>query len=853
MKNIFTLKGFITGLIILTMVGVSTVTLTYTGGSPAARSNAPGESNCTSGCHSGTLQTSGTNFNNISLTSTFTGGGYIPDSTYTITLSYTHTGKSKFGYQLTCLDGNNAMAGSFSLISGNNKSSMNSTTVSGGTRSYMNHTSSGTSGSGGNTWSFKWTAPATNKGTITFYTVVNATNSGGGNTGDIIIAKEFDITPSSLLPVATASASTTTPCEGSLVNLSGSATNSPTSWSWTIANASPSVANTKNASVVLPFATTYKAILVAKNAKGYSLPDTVTLTAKAAPSAFITGGNRTICTGDSVELSVATGNSYNWSNAETTNSIWAKDEGDYYVDVLAPNGCGKQSNTINVSYYAKPVATLSSTAAVFNDSSCTGSALTLEASSAAFDSFYYYVEGLLIATSASSTQMVSFDSTTEYGLRVKNSTGCLSDLSTYTVSAREKIEAPEVTCKVATPSSINFTWTSLAAHIGYEVSTNGVTNWITPSSGSQGTSHLVSGLQPEDSVTLFVRAIDNAPCYYSQVGFIKCFSQSCIQLDASVSFDSAICRGDLWTVEVNGLKGKNYGLSIDNGNSFTDTVFQFNPTVTTSYVLHVQDSNNLVCPAKNFDLPVLVDRIHDIELKTNKLGAYCEGEEVTFSANDSIENFDFYWNNSLVQSGASNSYANTAMSDGDSVNVIVTKGKCTDTSDMNYINVELPADASFTYTRSGSVYDFVPANGTFSGYSWDFGDGSAVSTDVSPSHDFASIEGITVNVKLDITTANNCPAESADSIALPVFSGVEHLKLLGVDAYPNPVLDLLHINNSRGHSMKIEVFSLAGVSLIEQELNRRQNSISLNKLIAGVYVLKITVNGKTSSARIIKK
>ncbi|MDB9883420.1 T9SS type A sorting domain-containing protein, partial [Bacteroidia bacterium] len=792
------------------------------------------------------------NFNNISLTSNFTGGGYIPDSTYTITLTYTHTGKSKFGYQLTCLDGNNAMAGSFSLISGNNKSSMNSTTVSGGTRSYMNHTSSGTSGSGGNTWSFKWTAPSTNKGTITFYTVVNATNSAGGNTGDIIIAREFDITPSTLLPVAIASASTTTPCEGSLVNLLGSATNSPTSWSWTIANASPSVANTKNTSVVLPFVTTYKAILVAKNAKGYSLPDTVVITAKSAPSAFITGGNRTICAGDSVELSVATGNSYSWSNSETTNSIWVKDEGDYYVDVLASNGCGKQSNTINVSYYSKPVATLSSIASVFNDSSCTGSAVNLEASSAAFDSFYYYAEGLLIATSSSSTQVMSFDSTTEYGLRVKNSTGCLSDLSTYTVSAREKMEAPVVTCQVATPSSINFTWTSLGAHMGYEVSTNGVTSWVTPSSGSQGTSHLVSGLQPEDSVTLFVRAIDNAPCYYSQVGFIQCFSQSCIQLDASVSFDSAICRGDLWTVEVNGLMGKNYGLSIDNGNSFTDTIFQFNPSVTTTYVLHVQDSNNLVCPAKNFGLPVIVDRIHDIELKTNKIGAYCEGEEVTFSANDSIENFDFYWNNSLVQSGASNSYANSAMSNGDSVNVIVTKGKCTDTSDMNYITVELPADASFTFTRSGSVYNFVPANGTYSGYSWDFGDGSAVSTDVSPSHDFASREGTTVNVKLDITTANNCPAESAESIALPVFSGVENLKLLGVDVYPNPVSEVLHINNSSGNAMKIEVVSLAGVSLIEQELNRSQNTITLNELSAGVYMLNITVNGKTSSARIIK-
>ena len=65
------------------------------------------------------------------------------------------------------------MAGSFSLISGNAKSSINSTSISGGTRSYMNHTSSGNSGSGSNTWIFNWTAPSTNVGPVTFYTIVN--------------------------------------------------------------------------------------------------------------------------------------------------------------------------------------------------------------------------------------------------------------------------------------------------------------------------------------------------------------------------------------------------------------------------------------------------------------------------------------------------------------------------------------------------------------------------------------------------------------------------------------------------------------------------------------------------------
>ena len=119
---------------------------TNTGGAPGGYSNAPNESNCTS-CHGGTLQTNGTNYTNVKLTNTFSGGGYIPDSTYTLTLDYTHSGKSKFGYQLTCLDGTNNMAGSFSLQPNNNKSSITSSTIGGSLRSYMRQTRNGTTGS----------------------------------------------------------------------------------------------------------------------------------------------------------------------------------------------------------------------------------------------------------------------------------------------------------------------------------------------------------------------------------------------------------------------------------------------------------------------------------------------------------------------------------------------------------------------------------------------------------------------------------------------------------------------------------------------------------------------------------
>ena len=171
MKKINTTTLIAAGIASIGLLLTSLPSTTYTGGSPASYTNAPTtgtsrEANCTS-CHAGTLQTSGTNYNNIAFNGSFTGGGYIPDSTYTLTLSYTHSGKTKFGYQLTCLKNNNTMAGSFATITGNNKSSLITGSVAGATRQYMRQTSSGASGSGAASWSFRWTAPTTNMGDVT--------------------------------------------------------------------------------------------------------------------------------------------------------------------------------------------------------------------------------------------------------------------------------------------------------------------------------------------------------------------------------------------------------------------------------------------------------------------------------------------------------------------------------------------------------------------------------------------------------------------------------------------------------------------------------------------------------------
>ncbi len=51
---------------------------------------------------------------------------------------------------------------------------------------YITHTSSGTSGTGGRTWTFDWVAPAAGTGSVTFYGAFNFANGNNQSNGDII-------------------------------------------------------------------------------------------------------------------------------------------------------------------------------------------------------------------------------------------------------------------------------------------------------------------------------------------------------------------------------------------------------------------------------------------------------------------------------------------------------------------------------------------------------------------------------------------------------------------------------------------------------------------------------------------
>ena len=153
-------------------------------GAPAGRTGAPGEQNCTA-CHSGSVQADN-GFNSVTIED---GNGvvtdYTPGATYTVTVTM-NTINVKNGFEITAFSPSNTMAGTFTVTDATNTKLL----TGANSKKYITHKTAGTALT---SWSFAWTAPATNVGTVTFYLATNETNANGGSGGDVIRLTQFPI------------------------------------------------------------------------------------------------------------------------------------------------------------------------------------------------------------------------------------------------------------------------------------------------------------------------------------------------------------------------------------------------------------------------------------------------------------------------------------------------------------------------------------------------------------------------------------------------------------------------------------------------------------------------------------
>jgi hypothetical protein len=159
----------------------------YATGPPGGVTGAPGELNCTL-CHSGNPGLG--EFRIVAPAS------YVPGQTYDITVQHTTTDttRRRWGFELTVLSPENARAGT--LATSNSLTQVLNNDGPDASRQYIEHSESGTFAGqrNGASWTFGWTAPATDVGTVTFYAAGNQANNNGLSDGDQIYTTTRTVT-----------------------------------------------------------------------------------------------------------------------------------------------------------------------------------------------------------------------------------------------------------------------------------------------------------------------------------------------------------------------------------------------------------------------------------------------------------------------------------------------------------------------------------------------------------------------------------------------------------------------------------------------------------------------------------
>src|SRR6185437_190906 len=160
----------------------------------AGVTGAPSENDCTQ-CHNTPQGERGT----FSITAPST---YIPGHVYQITVTHVNTDdvtpRMKWGFELTALTlAGNAPVGDLQSLP---KSTLTQVITGGpgGNRQYIEHTyEGGFEGQlGGASWTFTWTAPSTNMGSVRLYAAGNQADGDFDNTGDQIYLAQATISPS---------------------------------------------------------------------------------------------------------------------------------------------------------------------------------------------------------------------------------------------------------------------------------------------------------------------------------------------------------------------------------------------------------------------------------------------------------------------------------------------------------------------------------------------------------------------------------------------------------------------------------------------------------------------------------
>ncbi|MFM8592015.1 MAG: gliding motility-associated C-terminal domain-containing protein [Sphingomonadales bacterium] len=294
-----------------------------------------------------------------------------------------------------------------------------------------------------------------------------------------------------------------------------------TDYSWT-----PGTLSGTSITVSPTATTTY--IVSGTNGLGCTAAAQFTVNVQAIPAAPM-ANPVAVCNGATATLTLSAPNpslAYNWYNTATggtalvtANSYSVTNvtaPATYFVEAVSSAGCTSASRTA-VSITVNPIpgsALLADTAVC----PVTDAILRVRNAIDPLLTYRWYSAlsgGAPVATGYTFT-IVGVSAPAVWYVEAVSTAGCVSTpRERMAVSLIAPLPAPVVAIDTISFSSLSFSWPAVAGATGYLVSTNAGTTYLPPSSGSNGTRHVISGLPGNTSVTLLVKATGPTVCQTS--------------------------------------------------------------------------------------------------------------------------------------------------------------------------------------------------------------------------------------------------------------------------------------------------------------------------------------------------
>ena len=248
--------------------------------------------------------------------------------------------------------------------------------------------------------------------------------------------------------------------------------------------------------------------------------------------------------------------------------------------------------------------------------------------------------------------------------------------------------------------------------------------------------------------------------------------------------------------------------------------------------------------SKNFEVLIQPKAAFDVK-------DICSGETATFANKSTGDkgNIQYFWdfgNGTYSNLAAPVRLYNPTTTTTYTVALVASyNGGCSDTASKT-INVSESPICDFTFKDLGLLNaKFTPSNGTYASYEWFFGEGGG-STQVSPLYKYEYSGNF--NVTMKATNAAGCSCEITKRVS--ATTSINSISNSAVSIYPNPNNGTFTISNTENHAMKVEIFNVLGAKVYSKTTAEGSLEVNLGDNAKGIYLVKVTSNGVTSTTKI---